>query len=57
MTDEVFNLLNSSLVVINLGVDKFAKTMEDQKVEVMRVDRHPPAGSDQEIINLLEQLI
>jgi hypothetical protein len=45
------------LVVINLGVDKFAKTMEDQKVEVVRVDRHPPAGGGHEIINLLEQLI
>jgi FdrA protein len=57
MTDEVLKLLNSTLVVINLGVDNFAKNLEDQKVEVVRVDWRPPAGGDQEMISLLDQLM
>jgi hypothetical protein len=57
MTDEVLKLLNSSLIVINLGLDKFAKNLEVQKVEVVRVDWRPPAGGDQEMINLLDQLL
>ncbi len=57
MIDEVLKLLNSPLVVINLGVDKFARNLEDQKVEVVRVDWRPPAGGDQEMIKLLDQLL
>jgi hypothetical protein len=45
------------LIVINLGVDSFAKNFEDQKVEVVRVDCCPPAGGDKEMINLLDQLM
>jgi FdrA protein len=57
MADEVLKLLDSPLKVINLGVDSFAKNLEDQKVEVVRVDWRPPAGGDQEMINLLDQLM
>ena len=57
MTEEVLKLLSSPLVVINLGVGEFAKNLEDQKVEVVRVDWRPPAGGDQEMIKLLDQLM
>jgi FdrA protein len=57
MPDEVRKLLNSPLVVINLGVDQFAKSLEDQEVEVVRVNWRPPAGGDQEMIKLLDQLL
>jgi hypothetical protein len=57
MSDQVDQLLNHPLVVINLGLDKFAQNLEDQDVEVVRVDWHPPAGGDQEMIKLLDQLL
>jgi len=57
MYDQVNQLLNSPLVVINLGLDKFAQNLEDQAVEVVRVDWRPPAGGDQEMINILDQLL
>ncbi len=57
MIDQVDQLLNHPLVVINLGLESFAKNLEDQKVEVVRVDWRPPAGGDQEMISLLDQLL
>jgi len=55
--DKVLKLLDSPLLVINLDVDGFGKNLEDQKVEVVRVDWCPPAGGDQEMISLLHQLM
>ncbi|MCX6054192.1 MAG: hypothetical protein NTZ74_04605 [Chloroflexi bacterium] len=57
MSDQVTQLLNNPLFVINLGLDKFVQYLEDQDVEVVRVDWKPPAGGDQEMINLLDQLL
>jgi len=45
------------LVVINIGLDAFAKNLESQGVEVIRVDWKPPAGGDQEMIDLLNDLL
>lgn len=50
-------LLDRPLVVINLGLEAFAKNFEVQGVEVVRVDWKPPAGGDKEMITLLEQLL
>ena len=44
MSDRLSQLLNMPLIVINIGVDKFAKNLEDQNVEVLHVDWRPPAG-------------
>lgn len=57
MTDPTEDLLNKPLVVINLGLDKFGQELEVQKVDVVRVDWQPPAGGDQEMIALLDQLL
>lgn len=57
MANEVLHLLKSPLVIINLGVDKFAENLEEQHVDVVRVDWRPPAGGDQEMIKLLDQLL
>ena len=53
----MLELLNKPLVAINLGLDKFAQYLEDQGVGVVRVDWKPPAGGDQEMIALLDQLL
>jgi len=57
MSDQVTQLLNNPLIVINLGLDRFAQYLEDQNVEVVRVDWKPPAGGDQEMIDLLNRLL
>jgi hypothetical protein len=57
MENTVVTLLNEPLVVINLGLSAFAENLEVQDVEVVRVDWTPPAGGDQEMIDLLENLL
>ncbi len=54
---DVEKLLNKSLVVINVGLGKFAKSLEEQGVEVVQVDWMPPAGGDKEMIDLLDELL
>jgi hypothetical protein len=50
-------LLHAPLVVINLGLKKFAENLEEQGVEVVQVDWTPPAGGDKEMLELLDQLL
>jgi hypothetical protein len=50
-------IFTQPLVVINLGLDSFAENLESQGVEVVRVDWKPPAGGDQEMIDILDQLL
>jgi hypothetical protein len=57
MDEKNNQLINQPLVVINLGLANFAKNLETQAVEVIRVDWKPPAGGDQEMIDLLDQLL
>ena len=51
------DLLHKPIIVINLGLKKFAESLEDQQVEVVQVDWVPPAGGDQALIDLLDQLL
>ena len=57
MPSNIDRLLQEPLVVINLGLKKFAESLEDQQVEVVQVDWVPPAGGDQEMMELLDQLL
>jgi hypothetical protein len=57
METKVNELLQGQMVVINLGLKKFAESLEEQKIEVVQVDWVPPAGGDQEMMNLLDQLL
>lgn len=50
-------LLNTPLVVINVGLKMFAESLESQGVEVVQVDWAPPAGGDQELADLLDKLL
>jgi FdrA protein len=56
MNDEK-GLLDQPLVVINVGLQVFAANLDKQQVEVIQVDWQPPAGGDQEMIELLDRLI
>ncbi len=57
MTGKLDEILRGSLVVINLGLKRFADDLELQQVKVVQVDWVPPAGGDQEMIDLLENLL
>ena len=57
MPSNIDELLQTPVVVINLGLKKFADSLEEQHVEVVQVDWVPPAGGDQEMIDLLDQLL
>ena len=57
MEDVIRKLLTEPVVVINLGLTKFAENLELQDVEVVQVDWIPPAGGDQELMDLLDKLL
>ena len=57
MPTGIDELLHEPLVVINLGLKKFAESLEEQEVEVVQVDWVPPAGGDKEMVELLDQLL
>lgn len=57
MEEKTKQLLREPLIVINVGLKKFAQSLEEQDVEVVQVDWTPPAGGDQEMIDLLDKLL
>lgn len=52
--DEFFN---TKLVLINIGVYQFYESLVGQEVEVIQIDWSPPAGGDQEMLDLLDDLL
>ncbi len=57
MKDAISKLLTEPVIVINLGLKSFAENLEKQEIEVVQVDWVPPAGGDQEMIDLLDDLL
>jgi hypothetical protein len=57
MEIKIEELLSEPLVIINIGLSQFARSLEEQQVEVIQVDWTPPAGGDKEMIDLLDQLL
>ena len=57
MPSKINELLEKPLVVINVGLMKFAENLERQQVEVVQVDWVPPAGGDKEMMDLLGKLL
>jgi len=55
--DNLMELFSGPLIAINVGVRDFGKALEQQGVEVVYVEWAPPAGGDQEMIGLLDQLL
>ena len=51
------DLLRRGVVAINIGVDDFAASLQLQDVSVLHVDWSPPAGGDQEIMDILDKLL
>ena len=51
------DILQQPLVVINVGLKDFAENLEAQEADVIQIDWAPPAGGDQEMIDLLKDLL
>ncbi len=57
MHEQIEKILSGQLIVVNIGVRGFAESFEDQNVEVVHIDWTPPAGGDQEMIDLLANML
>lgn len=55
--DNQHDFLHQPLVVINVGLRNFSESLEEQDTDVIQVDWAPPAGGDQEMIDLLKDLL
>ncbi|GMQ75192.1 MAG: hypothetical protein BMS9Abin01_0437 [Gammaproteobacteria bacterium] len=49
-------LLEEPLKIINIGLERFARELDRQGVEVVHVDWAPPAGGDPKLADLLAKL-
>jgi uncharacterized UPF0146 family protein len=54
---KIEELLTEPIIVVNIGLGQFARSLEEQGVEVVLVDWKPPAGGDQEMMALLDNLM
>ena len=57
MSDKFKELLENGPKVINIGVQDFADSLKVQGTEVIQVNWAPPAGGDQEMIDILDGLL
>ena len=57
MDEKTTDILNNPLIVINIGVHKFAESLSEQGVDVTDIDWSPPAGGDEQMIDLLDTLL
>ena len=49
-------LFNDPLSVINVGLESFAKDLEECDIDILHIEWSPPAGGNPEIANLLAKL-
>ena len=57
MDDKLADFLNKPLIVINIGVNQFADSLSEQDVDVTHIDWSPPAGGDEQMLDLLDTLL
>jgi hypothetical protein len=50
-------LLSGPIIAVNIGLKTFGASLEQQGVEVVQVDWTPPAGGDQVMMDLLDELL
>ena len=55
--DDLLELFSQPVIAINVGVRDFGQALEQQGVQVVYVEWSPPAGGDQEMLDLLERLL
>ena len=57
METKIKDLLSGPIIAINLGLKQFGVSLEQQQVQIVQVDWSPPAGGDQEMMDLLDELL
>jgi len=57
MENSILKLFHNELKVINIGLRKFAEELDNQVIDVVQIDWSPPAGGDQDLIDLLDDLL
>jgi FdrA protein len=57
MTEKKTAIIDQPIIAINLGLGQFAESLEDQAAEVVHVSWTPPAGGDEEMLDLLDKLL
>ena len=55
--DDLMELFSGPMIAIHVGVRDFGTALEQQGVQVVFVEWAPPAGGDEEMIDLLDQLL
>ena len=56
MTD-LQSLMEAGPIAINLGLQEFAKSLQDQGREVIHVDWSPPPPVDEDMEDILDKLL
>ena len=51
------SLMDTDVVAINLGLQEFAKTLQDQGRQVIHVDWSPPPPVDEAMDDILDKLL
>jgi hypothetical protein len=51
------SLIQDGPIAINLGVQEFAKSLQEQGKEVIHVDWSPPPPIDEEMKDILDKLL
>ena len=57
MENNLEKLFSTQIVAINVGVQDFGEALEEQDTSVIYVEWSPPAGGDQEMIDLLDKFL
>ena len=57
MNEESKSILDQPIIAINLGLKQFADSLKEQEIKVVHILWSPPAGGDEEMIDLLDKLI
>ena len=57
MHEQIEKMISGEPIVVNIGLRAFAESLKDQGIEVVHIDWAPPAGGDQAMIDLLENLL
>lgn len=57
MENKIDEMLKRVPIVINLGVQDFAESLQAQGVPTLHVEWSPPAGGDREMMDLLDKLV
>jgi FdrA protein len=57
MKENPVTLLQQELEVVNIGLELFAESLEQQGVKVAHVTWEPPAKGNPELVAILEELL